>query len=229
MCLTVLVFFVFLKKITTLGENELTNMVSILAFFVAFVAKTYAKRQRGMVDMTQPNIHSKFEGSFAFEVDYLNVCYPVANYFGGGGNPMTVKQLNDAEIPFSYCGVCADWVFSQISSDDNWDEMIRVVQKHFLSQFTSFKTTSKWRDNNRHVVLESELFDIAVIDAGDSVMWMVSENSNISDIEWCDDVFATQNIQKHFLTYLEAVKTALLPILQGLWVNGETQVAIQAA
>jgi len=180
-------------------------------------------------------VHGEFEGLFYLNNDLLDVYVPVVRDDCGSiigrdyeAEPMTGRQLYDAGIKYSYDGTDTGWAYDDELSDDNWRNMIELMQKYFTSRFKSFTTTNKWRgttsySSNRdcRVVLENEFFDIAIADNEWSAAWMLLEKEDIEDN-------VTPLMKRHYQSYLNAIKEALLKHwgeateYGGAWLRGIT-------
>jgi hypothetical protein len=101
---------------------------------------------------------------------------------------MSAHALQKAGIEYDFDGGSADWAYDNFRSRDEWEFMSEAVQEDFMSRFKSFTKTDRRRgaycyanDNNRHVVLENELFEIAVVDNEWSAAWMLLERLDITN------------------------------------------------
>ena len=180
-------------------------------------------------------VYGKFDGLYFLDKDLLDVYNKVdrcecgsVKGFDYETEPKTARELSDAGIEYDYDGTNSEWAFDQFSTSDNWNEMINIMQEYFISLFKSFTKSNKWRGTtaysstrNCHVVLESELFDIAIADNEWSVAWLLLERDDIDDNK-------RPLMKRHYKTYLEALKNALVDFYGeateygGAWTSGET-------
>jgi hypothetical protein len=83
--------------------------------------------------------------------------------------------------------------------------MVEYMAGFMAAKFPSFqKTQMRWQ--GRHtVVLENALFQVAVTDNQWSAAWLLLEHPNACDVG------GNRNLmRRHYQTYLEAIKTALI-------------------
>ena len=162
--------------------------------------------------------HNECEGLFYLDRDLLDTYVHVNN---ADAEPKTARQLYSAGIEYNYDGSNCDWKYSHMESDDNWQEMIKVIQDSIGKRFPSFYPADEWRDRDAHVILENGLFQIAVVDNEWSAAWCLLERTDI------DDTGSSRTfMRRHFQTYLEAIKQIIVDEwgeavgYGGAWVSG---------
>ena len=163
--------------------------------------------------------HNECEGLFYLDRDFLDTYVHVSDR---DAEPKTARQLNNADIEYNYDGSACDWKYSHMESDDNWKNMIEIVQDSISKRFPSFYTADEWRDRDAHVILESGLFQIAVVDNEWSAALCLLERTDV------DDTGANRTfMRRHCDTYLEAMKQTLIDTwgeaigYGGAWVHGQ--------
>ena len=172
--------------------------------------------------------HYECEGLYYLDRDFLTVYRKAIKCECGhvkGPNydeeSKTARELYKAGIEYSFDGTHTDWMYDQFESEDNWRLMIEIMCERFMAKFPSFYREDKWIDNDRHVVLESKLFRIAVVDNEWSAAWLLLERSDIDDTGR-NRTLMRRNYQK----YLEAIKHILIDVwgeaigYGGAWVSG---------
>jgi len=162
--------------------------------------------------------HNECEGLYYLDRDFLDAYVHVDNY---DMEPKTARQLDKENIEYNYDGSSCDWKYSHMESDDNWRNMIKVMQNSIGKRFPSFYATDEWRDRDAHVILENGLFQIAVVDNEWSAAWCLLERTDV------DDTGANRTfMRRHYDTYLETIKQTLLDGwgeaigYGGAWVHG---------
>jgi len=173
--------------------------------------------------------HYECEGLFYLDRDLLDVYNKTIKCECGhvkgpdyDEEPKTARELHKAGIEYSFDGTHTDWMYSQCESDDNWRQMIETMRDRLMARFPSFYSEDKWIDRDRRVVLENELFHIAVVDNEWSAAWLLLERSDI------DDTGRNRTfMRRHYQTYLEAIKRILIDRwgeatgYGGAWVSGK--------
>lgn len=155
--------------------------------------------------------HNECEGLYYLDKDYIDAYINVTRCNCGhitgredDAGYKTAKELSIAGIDYDFDGSNADWAYDEHSSSNNWREMISIVTDALLKRFKSFNRTDRWR-NDKHIVLESELFEIAVADGEWCAAWCLLERE---DVDGTDR--SRTFMRKHFKSYLEAIKLILI-------------------
>ena len=134
---------------------------------------------------------------------------------------MTAKELEKLGMEYDFDGSKSDWAYDEDASQANVHEMISFVRNGVQARFKSFCAVDTWR-NNWHIVLENELFEIAVFDNEWSAAWGLLEKFDADDTG-CNRTF----MRRHYQTYLEGIKRVLVDGwgeafgYGGAWVSGK--------
>ena len=155
--------------------------------------------------------HYECEGLYYLDKDLLSVYRQVIRCGCGHitglcfeKEPMTARELFNAGIEYDFDGTNSGWAFDEIDSRHNWDEMIAQVSESLLERFKSFREVDAWR-GERHIVLQSALFEIAVVDGEWCAAWCLLEGTDI------DDTGSNRTfMRRHYQAYLEAIKLILV-------------------
>jgi hypothetical protein len=143
--------------------------------------------------------HNECEGLYYLDRDLLDAYCKAGPDF----EVRTARELNNAGIRYDYDGVHSGWAYDECESDDNWNDMVHEMRSGLMRRFKSFYEVDRWRDREIHVVLENNLFEIAVVDNEWSAAWCLLERR---DIDGTNGAF----IRRHYQTYLEAIKRILI-------------------
>ena len=136
-------------------------------------------------------VHGKYEG--LYYVDYDNFYYNVMD-----------EEDNETD----------EREFDQHYMEESIEQF-----KRRMKQLTSFKDCDRWRDRETHVVLESSLFEIAIVDNEWSYAVMLLQKDDVS----------TGLQKKHYKNYLARIKNVLfeqfneLGVYGGAWTSGRIQ------
>ena len=162
--------------------------------------------------MGQGNVctYNECEGLYYLDKDFISIYSKIIRCSCGhviGRDyelQMTAKQLSQAGIKYDFDGSDADWALDCHETQLSWDEMIFRFIEGFQQRFKSFYKMEKWR-GNRHIVLQSELFELAVVDGEWCAAWCLLEREDV------DDVGRNRTLmRRHYHAYLKAIKTILI-------------------
>jgi len=155
--------------------------------------------------------HYECEGLYYLDYELLHKYQKVTRCtcglvtgFDRDAEPLTARELSKAGIAYDFTGAEADWAYNSKLSGAEWRYMISYVTTVFRNRVKSFKTANK-RRNEFNIVLQSELFQLAVADNEWGAAWCLLEREDVVDIG-TNRTF----MRKHYKTYLEAIKFALL-------------------
>ena len=156
--------------------------------------------------------HNECEGLYYLVKDFLDVYRKVERCgcgsvegFDYSEEPQTARELNDAGIDYDFDGKLTGWGWDEGDSQDNWLDMIDYMRETLAERFPSFESVNIWRGCDRHVVLRSGLFDIAVVDNEWSAAWCLLERDDV------DDTGSYRVLmRRHYETYLKAIRDALI-------------------
>lgn len=181
--------------------------------------------------------HNECEGLYYLDRDLLDV-YRKVNECGCGHprgfdfeeEPMTARELYKAGIEYDFNGSLTGWAYDEVDTNDKWSEMVEIMRERLMKRFPSFCEEDKWRGSDQHIVLESGLFQIAVVDNEWSVAWCLLERPDI------DDEGRNRTLmRRHYTSYLEAIKGFLIEIwgeaigYGGAWTHGQRYTRENAA
>ena len=150
------------------------------------------------------------EGLYYLDKNFINVYNKVIRCGCGhvtGRNyelSMTAKQLDQSGTKYDFDGSNADWAFDEHETQVNWNKMVFQLTEGIMQRFKSFSKVDNWR-NGRHIVLQNEFFEIAVVDGEWCAAWCLLEREDVDDIGRNRTL-----IRRHYRTYLEAIKTILI-------------------
>lgn len=195
-----------------------------LYYFCFFISK-----ERGRL-MVRGNVCTagECEGVFFLDTSYLSQYRKVIK--GGCGHvagfdmsiePMTAKELLEAGIRYNFYGSHADWIYDENGSSVLREQMISYVTECFLRRFRAFRKVSMWR-GSLHIVMQSKLFEVAVVYGDWCVAWCLLERKVI-DGAGSYRAFMRLNYQ----AYLNFIKQILLDGwgeaigFSGAWMSGK--------
>ena len=184
------------------------------------------------VTMGRANVctHYECEGLYYLDKDLLQVYRKVIRCdcgtvkgFDWNEESKLACELRKIGIEYSYDGNHTDWHYDEGESRMLWDEMIEHMTECFSKRFPSFYPVDKWRrDGERHIILESAFFQIAVVDNEWSAAWCLLEREDV------DDVGGNRNLmRRHYHVYLEEIKRILVEnwgeaiAYGGAWTHGK--------
>lgn len=143
-----------------------------------------------------------YEGLYYVDRDRIDM-YRDVRAINADENLKTAFELQSAEIEYGYTGDDVDWHYDEFASRSQWDDMVEYMCDRFELRFPSFSRADRWKNRDKHIVLESKLFEVAVCDNEWSIAWMLLEK----DI----GVDEGSNLKgRYFDTYLKEIKDALI-------------------
>lgn len=171
--------------------------------------------------------HNECEGLYYLDKDFLETYCKApscksSHEISWEPEPKTARELQTAGIQYDYNGSHSDWAFDSLLSEKNWNNMLFFVKEALQRRFKSFYEVDKWR-NDRHIVLQNKLFEIAVVDNEWSVAWCLLERED-ADCEGRNRML----MRRHFTTYLDAIKRIIVVGwgeaigYGGAWTKGQT-------
>jgi len=172
--------------------------------------------------------HNEYEGLYYLDHDLLDIYRKVERCdcghvvgFDYDEDPRTAQELSTAGIQYDYDSDRADWSYDEDDSRQNWRDMIAYMRGALTKRFPSFKSVNTWRGCDQNVVLRSGLFEIAVVDGDWCAAWCLLERTDV------DDTGSYRALmRRHYMTYLDAIKKALIDGwgeaigYGGAWVSG---------
>jgi hypothetical protein len=198
-------------------------------------------KKRRSILLGQGNIctHYECEGLYYLDRDLLDVYRRVIRCgdcghikdFDWETDAKTARELRQEGIAYSFSGDDGACKYDQLDSQYNWMEMENYMRDYFSRQFPSFRSVDKWRDySSGKVVLESTFFHVVVMDNGWSAAWCLLERADVDD-----DGSNRPLMRRHYRTYLEAIKNALISQwgeaigYGGAWTHGRVYRRIEMA
>lgn len=166
----------------------------------------------------------EYEGLFYLDQNFIST-YSKVNRCSCGSvlgsvtndESKTARELSKAGIAYDFDGRSADWAYDEFLSGNEWTSMIELMQESLMSRFKSFSKCDRWRgvtaydrSQNRHVVLENGMFEIAVVDNEWSAAWMLLERADIEELEYRNGVNLRPLMARHYHSYLYAIRDILL-------------------
>ena len=174
--------------------------------------------------------HNECEGLYYLDNDFIHIyrkvilcdCESVKGFdYDKDPSQATARELYKAGIDYCFDGKKTGWAYDEYASRLSWDDMVLLVTEAFQKRFKSFRKVDGWR-YGKHIVLQNELFGLAVADNEWSVAWCLLERVDI------DDTGSNRTfMRRHYQTYLEAIKLTLIDIwgeaigYGGPWISGE--------
>lgn len=152
-------------------------------------------------------VFGKYEGLYYVDCDFINV-YSCANE---AGEPQEVRGCEVKAEDFR------SYTYDELLSDITYQDFMGTFTADFMKNYKSFTSCDKWITRDRHVILENNLFYIALVDNEWSiaVMLLQKEQSSLEGLQ-----------AKHYKGYLEGIKQCLfkqfdtLGIYAGPWTSG---------
>lgn len=148
--------------------------------------------------------HHECEGVFYLDNDHLQAYCKICDD-SDGESVLTARQLDELGIKYDFDGSTADWMYDGYESCVLWDDMLSVVVLALEKQFGEFRQVDRWRNGIFHVVLESDLFEIAVGDNEWSAAWVLLERTDVDDVGPNRD-----EMRRVYRKYLEAIRKTLV-------------------
>lgn len=111
------------------------------------------------------------------------------------------------------------WHFDEWLSQQNWEDAMDDFVDAMKEKFPRFICCDKWISNERHAILENNLFYIAVADNEWSMAVMLIQKDH-----WCYDYSGLQ--KRHYQSYLDGIRDCLfeqfdtLGTYGGAWTSG---------
>jgi hypothetical protein len=196
-----------------------------------------AARNKEEFNMGRGNIctHEEFEGLYYLDNERFSVYrksdrYELEDDFDYDEELKMEYELREEDISYNFDGSGADYMYDALETQLEWDDMIESMREAISEKFPEFSETDRWRESNKHVILESDLFDIAVADNEWSAAWMLLQSEDLWDTEE-----EKEEMREKSGAYLDAIKNALLELYGecfeygGAWTCGEKLVREAAA
>lgn len=157
-------------------------------------------------------VFQEYEGLFYIDNDDLHEyrCYDDVT-----GETEYRKQ---GELSYEDLTGC-HWKYDEYLSQQNWEDAMADFVAAMKAKFPKFVTCDKWISNERHAILENNLFYIAVSDNEWSMAVMLIRKDH-----WCYDFSGLQ--KQHYQRYLDGIRDCLfeqfetLGIYGGAWTSG---------
>jgi hypothetical protein len=170
----------------------------------------------------------QYEGLYYLDYNFINAYRKVirckrGHVTGFDFNEVskTANELDSIGVEYDYDGKNADWRYDEITSRDNWRFMIETMQEILTRRFKSFYIVDKLRDRDKHIVLENNFFQIAVVDNEWSAAWCLLEHPDIDNQESSRSL-----MNRYYERYLDGIKAALIELwgeaigYGGCWTSG---------